>query len=371
MKKKIIVISNTIFSIKKFRLHYLEKLSKTFNINIFTPDKIKTNNNQNLIFKSFGFNNWLVDFFRIRKILSKDINLILVYSFKYQLYVFLINFFYRRKIINIIAGKGSIFFFKSNFLKLSRDIFFRLFFKYSDNFVFINQEDAFFFKKKYAINKNIFTIPTEGIEIINRKQTKLNNKNFLFFSRLIKGKGIFEFIELAKKIHQKFYDTQFFIAGSFDKKIVGQSYQITKKILQKKIKNYNFIKYIGFKKNNIQNFLPTMDCLISPSYTEGAGQSVMECILSGMYTVVYKNSGHKYILNNETKFICKNNSLRELYKLTSNFINQNKNISIKTVSKAQTYIKKNFSSSMVYKKILDILKKVLDEKKSVHMFSIL
>ena len=257
------------------------------------------------------------------------------------------------------------FLLQNKFLIIIRDIFFNFFFRFSDNFIFINQEDEFFFRKKFRISKNIFTIPTEGIEIINRKQSKLNNKNFLFFSRLIKEKGILEFIELAKKIHQKFSNTRFFIAGPYDKKIIGQSENIGKKKLVTLIKKYNFIRYIGFKKSNIQNFLPTMDCLVSPSYSEGAGQSVMECILSGLYVIVYKNSGHKYILNNNKKFICKNNSVEELYNLTSSFIKQNKNFSRKIITKAQNYIKKNFSSSIIYKKIFDIFEKILDEEKLV------
>ena len=363
--KKILVVANTAFSIKKFRLHYLSRLSKSYHLEVYTPDQINLSNYKNIIFNKLGFNNILSEFLIIRKILKKDINLFIIYSFKYQFYFFLVNLFYKKKIVNIIAGRGSTFFFNNNFLKLCRDIVFKLFFKYSDNNIFINPEDKLFFKKKYLITKNVLSIPTEGIKITNRKQSKLNNKNFLFFSRLIKEKGIFEFIKLAKKINKKFSKTQFFIAGAFDKKIVGQSKRITKDELLKKINDYNFIKYIGFKKKNIQSFLSTMDCLVSPSYTEGAGQSVMEAILSGLFVVVYKNSGHKYVLDNEKKFICKNNSVRELYKLTSNFINQNNNISRKVVSKSQANILKKFSSEIVYKKLFDILEKIIDEKKLV------
>jgi glycosyltransferase involved in cell wall biosynthesis len=362
MKKNILVISNTAFSVEKFRLHYFKKLSKTYNIQIYTPDRINISNYNNLFFKSFGNNNFLEELFIIKKILEKNVDLILAYSFKYQFYLFMLNLFYQKKVINIIAGRGTLFLIENNILRFVRDIFFYLFFKYSDNFVFTNPEDKLFFKKKYLIKKNIFTIPTEGFEIIKRKQSKLNKKKFLFFSRLIKEKGIFEFIELAKKINQKFSYTQFFIAGSFDRRIVGQTQYITKKKLLKRIENYNFIKFIGFKKKNIPNFLCTMDCLISPSYAEGAGQSVMESILSGLYVVVFKNSGHKYVLNNEKKFICKNNSARELCRLTYYFINENKNVLRKTIYKSQNYIIKNFSSTKVYEKIIHIIDKVCDKK---------
>ena len=39
-----------------------------------------------------------------------------------------------------------------------------------------------------------------------------------------------------------------------------------------------------------------MDCLISPSYSEGAGTSVMEAMMSGLFVIAYSNSGHNYVL---------------------------------------------------------------------------
>ena len=76
MKKNILVISNTIFSITKFRQHYLSKLSKIYNLEIYTPDCAKLSNRKNLFFKKLGFNNFLSEFFIIRKILKKDIDLL-------------------------------------------------------------------------------------------------------------------------------------------------------------------------------------------------------------------------------------------------------------------------------------------------------
>ena len=86
MKKKILVIANTAFSIKKFRLHYLLRLSKTYDLEVYTPDPINLSNYKNIIFKKIGFTNLLSEFLIIRKILKKDINLFIVYSFKYQFY---------------------------------------------------------------------------------------------------------------------------------------------------------------------------------------------------------------------------------------------------------------------------------------------
>ena len=105
-----------------------------------------------------------------------------------------------------------------------------------------------------------------------------------------------------------------------------------------------------------------MDCLIAPSYTEGAGQAVIECIMSGLNVVVFKNIGHNYILNNDKKFICKTNSVKELYRLCCNFLNGNKNIIKKRIHKHQHFIRRNFSSSIVSIKLFEIIENILNEK---------
>ena len=46
--KKIIVISNTAFSVEKFRFHYLIRLSKIYNIEVYTPDAVLKKNYKKL-----------------------------------------------------------------------------------------------------------------------------------------------------------------------------------------------------------------------------------------------------------------------------------------------------------------------------------
>ena len=52
--------------------------------------------------------------------------------------------------------------------------------------------------------------------------------------------------------------------------------------------------------------------MVSPSYTEGAGTSILEAMMSGLYVIAYKNTGHNYILKNTKNYICKKNTVNEL-----------------------------------------------------------
>ena len=94
--KKIVVLSNTAFSIEKFRLHYLKRLSG-YAIDIYTPNpKIKINSNlKNIRSYKFFTKNLIQELFTINKIINKNNNAtFLVFSFKYQFLYPILAFIY-------------------------------------------------------------------------------------------------------------------------------------------------------------------------------------------------------------------------------------------------------------------------------------
>ena len=56
------------------------------------------------------------------------------------------------------------------------------------------------------MKKKFFLIPTEGVEKINLNKKITRKKNFIFFGRLIKEKGILEYIQAAKIIKKNIQD---------------------------------------------------------------------------------------------------------------------------------------------------------------------
>ena len=111
--KKIIIISNTSFSIEKFREHYLSKITN-FSFLIYTPNKIPNlkKKYKNIELKKFTSSSIYDDFNKLYKIFQKEKpKQIIVYSFKYQLVVSLLKKIYNFKfdIISIVAGLGSLY----------------------------------------------------------------------------------------------------------------------------------------------------------------------------------------------------------------------------------------------------------------------
>ncbi len=352
--KKLLVISNTSFSIERFRSHYLNQLSSDFKILVVSPQ----NKPKNLLrpsYKSLKTTYLLFEIFKIFKIIrSFKPEKILVYSFKYQLIISLINIFFKIELICLIAGKGSLFLNSGYIINLTRSFIVHSIFTLSDKIIFINPSDKTFFCNKYNIIRKSYLINTEGLKIIKLRKKKISKKNFIFFGRLIREKGIYEYVEVAEVIKKKYPYLNFYICGPIKKNEVGQSIMFTKNIKNYLHNNKKFVKYLGFQKD-FKKVFTKMDCLISPSYSEGAGTSVMEAMMSGLYIIGYKNNGHNLILNKTNNYVCKKNNIKEIEKGIIFFLNSKKSFIKRNLIVSYKKIKDNYSSQQIYREIRAII----------------
>ncbi len=352
--KKILVISNTSFSIEKFRSHYLNKLSSKYHIKVLTPSEKPSNLSKKINFKQLKNINLINLFFKLKKeIIFFKPNKIIIYSWKYQFYMSLLNFICKDvEVIYVIAGGGSLFLNNNIFLKFGLFKVVKNILEKPNKVIFINPYDKIWFEKNFKILGKTYLIPTEGIELI-RKKSKVNyKKNFIFFGRLIKQKGIIEYLELASILKKKDKYLNFYIAGPIDQSVIGDS-KVPDNLFNK-IKSNQNVNYLGNIKS-FKNIFPKMDCLISPSYTEGAGTSVMEAMSSGLYVIAYKNNGHNYLLKNTKNYLCKENTINELINGYEHFKKKTQDELSHNYKISYQKIKIKFSS----KKSLQEIKKIL------------
>ena len=184
MMKKILVISNTAFSVEKFREHYLSKIND-YKFIIYTPNKLANlkKKYKNITLKKFTSQNIFDDLRILYKLFkNSDIKDVIVYSNKYQFITCYLNkiFNLNLKITSIIAGRGSLplgNLFERNFYK----VIIKTIIAESKVVTCINPYDLNYFRK-FSINekKKFFLIPTEGVEKINLNKKISQKKNFIF-----------------------------------------------------------------------------------------------------------------------------------------------------------------------------------------------
>lgn len=153
---------------------------------------------------------------------------------------------------------------------------------------FQNSENLDFFLNKKILKKqtNKILLPGSGVDLEKHKILKYpNDKNikFLFIARIMKEKGIDIYLETAKKIKEKYPNTEFHICGYCDDKKY-------KEIL----KNYaedNLIIYHGEQKNMIP-FFEMCHCIIHPSYyPEGMSNVLLEAAAHARPIICTNRSG--------------------------------------------------------------------------------
>lgn len=149
-----------------------------------------------------------------------------------------------------------------------------------------------FSNHKIALNKHI-VLPGSGVnlkrfKLLNYPSTK-ETVDFVFISRIMKEKGIDEFLEAAKQIKKKYPQARFHIAGFFE----DEYEKVIEDYAKRKI-----IYYHGML-SDVRNLLSKTHCTILPSYHEGMSNVLLESAASGRPILASNVHGCKETFDDE------------------------------------------------------------------------
>lgn len=171
---------------------------------------------------------------------------------------------------------------------------------------------------------------------------------FLFISRIMKEKGIEQYLDLAKYITEKYKNTEFHILGFCE-----QEYEKILEDLQKD----KIIYYHGLQKDVIP-FLKESSCLIHPSYyPEGMSNVCLEASASGRPVITTNRSGCKEIVEDGTTgFIVNIKDSKDLIGKVEKFINLSKTEREKMGLNARKKVEKEFDRNIVVNVYMEQIK---------------
>ncbi|MHA3058114.1 glycosyltransferase family 4 protein [Acinetobacter sp. ANC 5584] len=150
----------------------------------------------------------------------------------------------------------------------------------ADKVIFLNPDDP-----KDLLNQ--FNIKVKQKDILGGIGIHLNDypycprqlsniTTFLFIGRLLKEKGINEFVGAAKIVKQKFPATHFVVLGSLDKDNPGS---LSEDLLNQLVST-QIIEYPG-QVTHIVDWIANSDVFVLPSYREGVPRSTQEAMAVG------------------------------------------------------------------------------------------
>jgi glycosyltransferase involved in cell wall biosynthesis len=210
--------------------------------------------------------------------------------------------------ITNITGVGPLFTSKNFAYRIARTIY-RFALRKTKKVFFQNIDDMNLFIEKKFVDKEISErIPGSGVDYqkfspMPEEEKEEQNFAFLFIGRLIKDKGIFEFVEAARMLRKKYPKIVFNVIGPFWHQNL-RSNTLSKSDLQNWIVE-GIIDYEGEKKD-IRKFIARADCIVLPSYREGTSNILLEAASMEKPIVTTNTTGCKETVEDRvTGFLCK------------------------------------------------------------------
>ncbi|MGE4341609.1 MAG: glycosyltransferase family 4 protein, partial [Bacilli bacterium] len=150
-------------------------------------------------------------------------------------------------------------------------------FKNATKVFFHNSDDLELFTTLRIIKRGQgLVINGSGIDLDYFYKTDITeDDHFLFASRLLKSKGIIEFIKAAEIVKERHPNASFIIAGSFDTNPRGLKYQDLTKLVKE-----NCVEFIG-NVADIRVAIKNASVVVLPSYREGVPHILLEALSMG------------------------------------------------------------------------------------------
>lgn len=266
------------------------------------------------------------------------------------------------KIIGMLEGLGYTFTDQpegfSPKTKLIRNLqifLYRIALPYLDQLIFLNPDDPVDLLEKHNLYvKAVNILGGIGLNLESYPFRPIPkapvNLNFLFIGRLLKEKGIHEFVAAAKLVKEKYPKTIFTVLGAIDKSNLGalSEDQVSN------LKQAGIIEYPGHV-SNIQEWIVKSDVFVLPSYREGVPRSTQEAMAIGRAVITTDVPGcRETVIDGINGFIVPRWNPEKLAEKMIYFIEHPEKTQVMGEASHKIAIEK-FDASKVNQKLMDIL----------------
>lgn len=213
---------------------------------------------------------------------------------------------------------------------------------------FQNKENMLFFENYKIAIKQHELLPGSGVNlnqfcVLNYPLD--NQVKFCFISRIMKTKGIDQFLDAAKYIKNKYPNTQFHICGFCE-----EAYE--EKL--KQLEDQNIIKYHGMV-DDVRIILEKTHCTIHPTYyPEGISNVLLESAACGRPIITTNRSGTKEVVEDGiTGYLIQEKNSNDLIDKIETFLKLNYDNKKIMGLKAREKVEKEFDREIVVDKYVN------------------
>ena len=372
INKKVAIVLNNSWYAYNFRLNLARSLKENaYEVIFIAPYDEKYTELIEKEFKFYDINidakgiNPISDFktmaslYKLYKTIKPD--MVLNFTIKPNIYSSIVAGILKIKSISNITGLGTIFIKQSIVTKIAK-LLYKVALGFNNKIFFQNNDDrSLFIENKLIIQSKTDLLPGSGVDLnkfIPMKKDTDGVIRFLLIARLLKDKGVLEFIEAIKTIKNKYKKVEFQILGEVG---VANKTAITKDELQVWVDS-NLVNYLGTT-DNVQNIISKVDCVVLPSYREGIPRSLLEACAMEKPIIATDVVGCKEVVDDGINgYLCEVRNSKDLADKMEIMINLSDDERIIMGKAGREKIVKEFDERIVINKYLESIKEILYPK---------
>jgi glycosyltransferase involved in cell wall biosynthesis len=304
--KVITVVYNTAFYVYKFRMRLISELqSQGYRVVVVSPVDdyvpiLEENGIEHcaIAMSQYGMNplREVLTIFELYKVFRKYKPVAsLHYTIKPNIFGSIAASFLKIPVICNIAGAGRAFSNDTSLFSKAVSLLYRIGLRNVSKVFFQNNDDYSLFVGRGLVDKTVAErIPGSGVDL--RKYIASANEpedgvfRFLFLGRLLREKGIEEYLDAAKAVLKERHEMEihFLIVGELE----SLSSYVSKEKMDSSLHNPS-IKYLGtVSPDAVPGILRSVDCMVLPSfYREGVPRSLLEAAATGKPIITTDNIG--------------------------------------------------------------------------------
>lgn len=215
---------------------------------------------------------------------------------------------------------------------------------------FQNEENRDFMLERGMVKRNYDMLPGSGVNLskfVVSEYPKNETIDFVFISRIMKEKGIDQYLEMAQYIHEKHPKTRFHVCGSCE-----QDYAERLKSFQEK----GIIIYHG-QVDNIENIYQMVSCTVHPTYyPEGLSNVLLESSACARPIITTDRAGCREIIDDgKNGYICKQKDSEDLIRQIEKFLALTWEERRQMGLNGRQKVEKEFDRSIVVEKYLRVM----------------
>ncbi len=224
--------------------------------------------------------------------------------------------------------------------------------------VFQNDFDKELFKTVLKSNQIALVVPGSGVDIdyYFPSEDQKSEINFLFIGRLVREKGILEYLEAAKRLKIQYPHLKFGLLGPiYTNSIAGSAIDVS--LINMCVNEYGLM-YFGETKE-VKKFISKTECLVLPSYGEGISNVLLEAGAMAKPLITTNVPGCREIVENgRNGLLCEPKNVDSLKNAMESFINLSNLEKANMGAQSRIKIVSEFSKSSVIEKYLKLLIKL-------------